>query len=180
MSDPLDAIRERAESPAARTDLPHPRGLQHPPPATPEQIRAAEKSLDFALPELLKRVYLEIGNGGFGPGSGLIGLPGGATDPHGSSIVDLFDSFSASNPDDASWRWPEMLVPVCHWGEAVYSCADCSDAAGPIVCVDLSEYAPGRDLKQAMTPQSESLATWLSQWAEGVDLWQEMYPLELD
>jgi hypothetical protein len=149
MSDPLCHIRTRAEDPRTRTDradLAPPRLV---PPASPEQIEATEASLDFPLPEFLRRVYTEIANGGFGPGLGLIGVPGGATDEHGNSIVDLYDSYASTNPDDDSWR-----------------------------CFDLTEYEPGRDLKTLMVPQQCSLESWLRRWAEGVDLWQEMFPLE--
>jgi hypothetical protein len=178
MSDPLCHIRTRAEDPRTRTDradLAPPRLV---PPASPEQIEATEASLDFPLPEFLRRVYTEIANGGFGPGLGLIGVPGGATDEHGNSIVDLYDSYASTNPDDDSWRWPDRLVPICHWGGAVYACADCADPAGAITCFDLTEYEPGRDLKTLMVPQQCSLESWLRRWAEGVDLWQEMFPLE--
>jgi hypothetical protein len=179
MADRLHLIRERAEDPRTRTDratLIEARAFL---PATREQIEAAEVSLDFSLPAFLCRVYTAIGNGGFGPGRGLIGVPGGATDEHGNSIVDLYDSYAASNPDDDAWRWPDRLVPICHWGESVYSCADCSDSEGAVVCFDLTEYEPGRDLKDLMVPQHPSIERWLEAWAEGIDLWREMYPLDL-
>ena len=180
MEDSLHIIRERAENLGTRTDWRRPEGPQSFPPATAEQVRAVEDSLDFRLPEFLTKVYCSIGNGGFGPGSGLIGLPGGATDQHQNSILDLYDSFSASNPDDDSWQWPEKLVPICHWSGAIYSCVDCSSRDGSVVCVDLSEHGPGRDLKASMTPQCPTLESWLRSWAEGVDLWQEMFPLDLE
>ncbi len=86
-------------------------------PASAEAIEEAEKSLDFALPPILRRVLLEIGNGGFGPGHGLLGVSGGATDEHGNSLVDLYDGLSATNPEDPVWSWPEHLVPICPWGD---------------------------------------------------------------
>jgi hypothetical protein len=180
MEDSLQLIRQRAENSATRTDWRPAKDANPSPPATSEQIEAAEESLDFALPAFLKRCYATIGNGGFGPGVGLIGVPGGATDAHGSSIVDLYDTFSASNPDDEAWQWPDRVVPICHWSGAIYSCVDCSAPEGAVVCIDLSEYRPGHDLKRAMTPQSPSIEAWLRAWAEGVDLWQEMFPLDLE
>jgi hypothetical protein len=42
-------------------------------PATPEDVQATEQALGFALPPLLRAVYLQVANGGFGPGTGLTG-----------------------------------------------------------------------------------------------------------
>lgn len=42
-------------------------------PATDQQIRETEQQLGFPLPLLLRLLYTEVGNGGFGPGYGIIG-----------------------------------------------------------------------------------------------------------
>ena len=176
--DALERIRRRAADPTTRTDWTSAGGGPIAAPATDAHIAAAEGALDFALPAFLTLVYRAIGNGGFGPGAGLIGVPGGATDANGSSIVDLYDSFSASNPDDRAWRWPDRLLPICHWSGALYSCVDCAGRDAAVVSLDLTEYAPGRDLKHAMTEQAPSVEAWLRDWADGVDLWQRMFPLD--
>ncbi len=43
----------------------------------------------------------------------------------------------------------------------------------------LTEYEPGRDLKELMVPQHPAVELWLQAWAEGIDLWHEMYLLDL-
>ena len=43
-------------------------------PVTQQELDRAKAMLGFALPPLLKRVYLEVGNGGFGPAHGLFEL----------------------------------------------------------------------------------------------------------
>ncbi len=48
-----------------------------------------------------------------------------------------------------------------------------------MISFDLTEYEPGRDLRDLMVPQHMSVERWLEAWAEGIDLWQEMYPLDL-
>ncbi|HEY7311698.1 MAG TPA: SMI1/KNR4 family protein [Gemmataceae bacterium] len=58
------------------------------PPATEETVRAAEESLGFALPPLLRAVYTRIANGGLC--LGLLGLEGGQTGGD-----DLFPGLSA-------------------------------------------------------------------------------------
>lgn len=47
------------------------------PPATEEALLQVEERLGFAHPSVLRDLYLHIANGGFGPGYGLIGIPGG-------------------------------------------------------------------------------------------------------
>jgi hypothetical protein len=80
----LERIVERAHDPARATDCWHgwrdERGNEiqvvAEVPVTREAIYDAEQALGFALPELLRRLYEEVGNGGFGPGYGLFGLFG--------------------------------------------------------------------------------------------------------
>ncbi len=171
----LALIRERASSSRANQRAP---GLLAFEPATAEAIEEAEKSLDFALPALLKRVLLEIGNGGFGPGHGLLGVRGGATDEHGNSLVDLYDGLSATNPEDQRWSWPKHLVPICPWGDSTYSCVDCSRPEGQVVTYDANGYRPGENLARFLESQEPTLDAWLRAWAEGVDLWSRMFPLD--
>jgi hypothetical protein len=44
------------------------------PPATFEEVQMIESALGMKLPEDLRKVYLEVGNGDFGPGGGLFEL----------------------------------------------------------------------------------------------------------
>ncbi len=171
----LDLIRQRAAAERKDPGTPAAPSFE---PASTEAVEEAEKSLDFALPPFLKRVLLEIGNGGFGPGRGLLGVGGGATDEHGSSLVDLYDSLSADNPDDPGWRWPQHLVPICCWGDSTYSCVDCSLPGGQVVTFDADSYHPGADLARLLEPLDMTVEQWLRAWAEGVDLWCQMFPLE--
>jgi hypothetical protein len=44
------------------------------PPVSEDDLALAESQLGFILPSFLRRIYLEVGNGGFGPGGGLFPL----------------------------------------------------------------------------------------------------------
>ncbi len=44
--------------------------------ASAEAVDQAEAVIGYELPPLLKRMYLEIANGGFGPGHWILGLTG--------------------------------------------------------------------------------------------------------
>jgi hypothetical protein len=46
-------------------------------PATEEQLRKTEEFMGFAHPPLLRALYMQVANGGFGPGTGLLGAFGG-------------------------------------------------------------------------------------------------------
>ena len=49
------------------------------PTASEEQVRATEERLGFPLPALLRQLYTQMANGGFGPGTGLPGVKDGFT-----------------------------------------------------------------------------------------------------
>jgi hypothetical protein len=49
-------------------------------PAAEKDIIATEQRLNFDLPETLRKIYLRVANGGFGPGYGVMGVEGGFTD----------------------------------------------------------------------------------------------------
>ncbi|GHO48463.1 SMI1/KNR4 family protein [Ktedonospora formicarum] len=46
-------------------------------PVTEQELLHVEEAFGFVHPPLLRDLYLHIANGGFGPGTGLIGIPGG-------------------------------------------------------------------------------------------------------
>lgn len=47
------------------------------PPASEEQLQEAEARIGFSLPPLLRAMYANVANGGFGPGLGLYGVLNG-------------------------------------------------------------------------------------------------------
>jgi hypothetical protein len=79
-------------------------------PADPELIASDEKCLGFLLPPLLKRIYSEIGNGGFGPGYGLIGLTNGVPDDTGKTAPDIYAQFRDTHVDEAGLKWPLWAI----------------------------------------------------------------------
>lgn len=44
------------------------------PPASLREIQEVEASIGFTLPPLIREIFLQVGNGGFGPGYGIAGL----------------------------------------------------------------------------------------------------------
>ena len=128
--------------------------------ATPEQVLHAERRMKLELPVLLKRTYTEVGNGGFGPGSGLLGLDSGYMNSEGQCLPERYERLLDEG-------WPAGLLPLWDWGDAGWSCVNIHTPAATIVTMD--------ELGQTTT--RFSLASWLETWASGGDLFNEIYEL---
>ena len=127
----MQKIEKRAMARSTRTDLGEPSSPEIAPPLEADARSRAERALGFPLPALLAALYAKIGNGGYGPGYGLLGVAGGATDDRGYDAVELYALYRQPDPDDPSWAWPEGLPPLCHWGCAIYGCVDCTREPHP-------------------------------------------------
>ncbi len=156
----LDALRARVavdpRRPVGTHDVPHAY-----PPASEQDIEAAEAQLGFRLPGLLRRIYAEVTDGGFGPGYSLFPVRRGRDVPgQDESLVEMRNKL-ITDP-----RTPRTLLPLCDWGCAVWSALDCSCNDGPIVTIAGEQplMTTGRDLR-----------SWLQAWLAGVDLWEEMF-----
>lgn len=143
-------------------------------PAEPFDIASDEQRLGFTLPPLMKRIYTEIGNGGFGPGYGLIGLTNGVPDDTGHTGPEIYESFRKQDPEDANWQWPIGLMPVCHWGCAIYSCVDCTSSNFRMRIFDPNVHT-GDGWEDSLFEECDSFEAWMGAWAAGIDLWAQMY-----
>jgi hypothetical protein len=93
--------------------------LPRTPPATLLAVQRAESLVGAALPGLLRRLYLEVSNGGFGPGYGVLGVDDGYRDDMKRTAVDILTR-------RGDWPgMPDNLLPLCHWGCAIYSFVHC-------------------------------------------------------
>lgn len=142
------------------------------PPATEAQIRRAERSMRLTLPPLLKRLYLEVANGGFGPHQGLLGVEGGFADEDlGGTLVDAYRN-TPKKPtqcplcemdDIQHWQtWPDCVVPVVNWGCARFSCVDFEKPSAPVLYWDAeAQPHPG---PVTLEREEKSLSAWLKSW----------------
>jgi hypothetical protein len=129
-------------------------------PARSEAVDEAERVIGSPLPRLLRRLYLEVGNGGFGPGYGILGVRGGHRDDLGGTVVDLYRQWRASSAD--ARPLPDRLLPICHWGCGIHSFIDCAtDQAAMWAC----DPNPGVDDDLFREPMT--FATWLERWVKG-------------
>lgn len=157
------AVRARAANPSTRTDCADTWPSEIAPRATPDQISQAEQALGCTLHPLHRRLLEEIGNGGFGPGDGLIGLPGGHVDGDGRSVVELRQQLFA---DEDGAGVPVQVVPLCDWGDGAWSCLD--EDTGAVLTLD--EYG--------LIDTGLSLHAWIADWAAGVQLSEKLFTFE--
>ncbi|MFE0801497.1 SMI1/KNR4 family protein [Streptomyces sp. NPDC058812] len=133
--------------------------------ATPAR---AEAALGFSLPPLLAELYLRIGDGGFGPEYGL--LPLLDSPPSGEpAAVSQYLANREEGRKDPDWPWPEGVLPISHWGCAMYACVDCRS---PQATVLLFEPNPG-NADQAWFIDAPSLPDWLRAWVDGTGWYEE-------
>ena len=139
-------------------------------PVSNGELAEAEHRLGFRLPALLRELYSEVGDGGFGPSYGFLPLLKSSPEvklangclPRVESAVELYEIFKKGDPEDPSWSWPDGLLPVLDWGCAIRSCVD---SLSPSLQVIRDE----PDVRRVT--ESPGLEQWLKDWIEGKDLW---------
>jgi hypothetical protein len=125
-------------------------------------VDEAENVIGFELPPLLRRLYLEVGNGGFGPGYGILGLTGGHRD---DLRMTALDHYRQAHTPASRWSFINPgLLPVCYRGCAIYSFVDCTRPEGPMWGWDPNS---GPQDQHALYAQQVTLAEWLSRWVTG-------------
>ena len=153
--EPLDAAdTATVDRLAAAMATPPPPSLR--PAATPPMLAAAEASLGRPLPPTIRRVYGEVADGGFGPGSGLLGL---------ADAVATYHAFRVRPPmAPAGEAWPEWLLPILRYDVGV----DAVDLeTGSVVGWDpesLTERSGGPAWRRTFQEVSPDLGAWLDEW----------------
>jgi hypothetical protein len=126
----MDAIR-------ARVSAGHPADIEDsgplPEPASEAVLASAERIVGCPLPPLLRRLYGEIANGGFGPFDGIQGVEGG----YSSGGPDMIASFLEWQ--EAADELPAQVIPpppgvlfLCDLGCATWTLLDCRSPEGRI------------------------------------------------
>ncbi len=133
----------------------------HYPPASLQRINETEAALGFHLPELLKELYLQVANGGFGPRYKITGLAGGALDDvYQQTLVAVYQNYSSPSPKRSRNRWPEQLAPFCDWGCLIKSCLDCTKPEAPVILYDPNK----RTWKASFQLEAASFEEWLEEY----------------
>ncbi len=148
-------------------------------PATEEELAAAEKQLGYPLPPLLRALYANVANGGFGPGYGLDGVRGYV---RAADFEQDWTWQKHERPIDLSiylqkygleyfellWDvWPDSLITLCHWGCGYFSHLDC--ISGRVLYGGVGADGYG------LHTQALSLYEWLDLWLNGINLEERTY-----
>lgn len=104
------------------------------PRLSPEQIDAVEASNGVRLPRLFRQLLSDVGDGGYGPGYGMLPIITRKPGPENFSAFDFYRAYRGPR-EEPGWSWPEGLLPLGDWGCLIFSCVDCSDSAGRVVRV---------------------------------------------
>lgn len=143
--------------------------------ATVTAVAAAEAKLGRPLHPLLRSIYLEVANGGFGPDYGLLGIPPGGAADEKHTALDLWSRFGKRRKDDPHWAWPAGLLPLGHMGCGMYMCLDLDAAVdASLIWFEPNPHCKGEPWDDAFIPLGGSLEGWLSAWAAGGSLFGEL------
>ncbi len=138
------------------------------PPASSGQVRSAEQLLGFDFPPLLKVLYTEVGNGGYGPGYGVFKLP--TAEPEIGDLVEQYWYMSGKDNPATDWRWPAKLLPLFSHGCGIYECLDCAQETGRMILYDPDYYTEGAPIEESLAQLAPSLEARLNAWLAGEDL----------
>lgn len=139
-----------------------------PEPVDPATVARAEAALGFTLPALLADLYLRVGDGGFGPEYGL--LPLLDSPPAGEpAAVTQYLANRESALKDPDWPWPEGVLPISHWGCAMYACVDCRSPRSTVLLFEPN----ADDADHAWYVDAPSLTHWLRAWVDGTGWYEE-------
>ena len=135
----IDAIREkslREEAVVASRIRGCPKLIR--PVARETDLVAAEQSLGFRIPELLRRCYLDVGNGGFGPGARILGVgPDGKQSDFEKDCVGTSQAFADAHrllraTDETPvelGQWKDSYLVFIDYGCASHGIVDCEDGS---------------------------------------------------
>ena len=169
-----DGVQVPADSPYAQAffaDVPHYPAYGT---ATEQQVAEAERILGQRLPELLRRVYMEVANGGFGPGwHGFSSITDGYRDP-------WWDERSAVEAclEQRTYGLPDTWFHLAHGGCNMHWYVVLNEPDNPVHYFDWDgwDFRPDdpdlppelvQPIEVGIVETTPSLSEWLWHWAEG-------------
>jgi len=189
---PLDDLvhtirRKIAERPGRPTQIGPPQPALYT-PVSEKELTQEERRLGFNLPPLLRRLYTQVANGGFGPGGGLLTLRQ-ISPKVDQTVATLYHQLRGARSKRGG-KWQEGLVPFAEWGCFILSCVDLS-GSGAIddPCVvryepNMPEAATHAYLKghpfrgEGLIPERDRLSDWFEDWIQDREMFHRPYKLE--
>lgn len=148
------------------------------PPATPAEIAQAEARLGFALPAALRRLCLEVANGGIGPVP-LFGVGNGRRSPDGEDLVGVYECLLRPRmgyPERPGARlqavafaaWPVGILPLSEPRDGILFCVDA--LGGGVLSGEGHAVELGIPPTEWLQREAPSLEAWLLRWLDGESL----------
>jgi hypothetical protein len=153
-----DDLHDRAQRIEADMTTPVSRPL--PEPATTSTLDDVEAQLGVPLPGFVRRLYLEVADGGFGPEAGL--LPA-------RQLLETYRELLASPPSEAEDdEWPPQLLPLVVADTGHYCvAADSGRIYESDYVEELDEEAGGEVMfRMVLRELSPTLQAWLTEWID--------------
>jgi len=120
-------------------------------------MKSVEAVLGFKIPELLRRFYLEVANGGV---ADLFTL---------AQLVETREAYSADPPQEyGDPPWPPTLLPIADLDYLETSFLDASSSNGPVM-LQVEDTAEDVGDPHCLVQQRPSLNSFLLDWLEGRD-----------
>jgi hypothetical protein len=133
-----------------------------PPPAPVEAVAELEAAVGHPMPPLLRRLYCEVANGGFGTDGDVVSLnDSGRWFSDEESLIDIHRNWSA--PHERMDLYPNHILPLATMGCAIWWCIDLSTPTGDMWGWDPNALCE----RHRLFPERFTLAEWLTDWLQG-------------
>jgi hypothetical protein len=128
--------------------------------ASKDLVALTERQIGLTFPNLLRRLYSEVADGGFGPSDGLLSLKG---------VTKLYAELKDGDLLPRNREWPAHLLPIVQESQAIV-CVDLTMEDGRVIVLDqeeLDEYMSASEWGRAFKEEASSLVAWLTEWLDG-------------
>ncbi|MFJ4844912.1 MULTISPECIES: SMI1/KNR4 family protein [unclassified Streptomyces] len=142
------------------------------PPISVADVEEAERRIGRRLPGLLRRVYTEVADGGFGPDSGLASLTDGNRAP--GHLTD-WPSAVGVRERNRTRGVPASWLHLAYGGCTMEWHLSLAAVGNPVLLYDNDGWVPhwDEDAHDGLRHATASLRRWLWTWADGGDVWDE-------
>ncbi len=133
-------------------------------PTSVAEIERIERRLGLMFPPFLRRLYMQVGDGGFGPGLDveIPGYPAGLL----WSLSRVADAYEHSLTPLAEFpSWPRQLLPIATLGGDLDVAVDCSDPDHPVLALDADRADLGSG--GVWVVLANCVEQWMADWLDG-------------
>lgn len=137
-------------------------------PASSQDIANAESLLGFSVPIVIRRMYTEIGNGGWGPVYGFEPIAIEGAKPTENDFVGCYLECVSEKRllEEPGTQWPRGMVTIIARGCVDYELCDFIKPPHAVYLLKGDTWRPNRPVFEALTLVAESIEDRLEQWLQ--------------